>query len=60
MLDTEASQGGFDDHHARNRERWFQVGELLFPGYLHVISDLHIQLGGDRSPSLWVPGSLPG
>ena len=33
-------------------------GELLFPGYLHEISNLHIQLGGDISPSLWVPGSL--
>ena len=35
-----------------------QVWEILFPCYLHVISDLHIQLGGDISPSWWVLGSL--
>ena len=49
----------------RSLPSWFwwmivthENGELLFPGYLHEISNLHIQLGGDISPSLWVPGSL--
>ena len=30
----------------------------FFPGFLHVISDVHIQLSGDISPFWWVLGSL--
>ena len=30
----------------------------FFPGFLHVISDVHTQLGGDISPFWWVLGSL--
>ena len=35
----------------------FKFG-IFFSGYLHVISDLYIQLDGDISPFWWVLGSL--